>query len=234
MTTHQLANLLEHLQHGFGEGLKTETGKSMAEAISAFREYPEQPLRELIKSIKRSNAPNALRELKTRTSERAAIDVGSIIEQIRSLRSGDGSRTVLPDLSSLNNAQLKDILRAFGQPTTTKTADNAQRVKQLYTTPVADKPTETPIISAKLDSAAVEEGVRIFNELRDDRTLTITEVRAAFEHFKEYPKPVVEEISRRLKYTPSGSRADILNRLKSNLEGLKMNQYRIDDIMTGT
>lgn len=61
MTTHQLANLLEHLQHGFGEGLKTETGKSMAEAISAFREYPEQPLRELIKSIKRSNAPNALR-----------------------------------------------------------------------------------------------------------------------------------------------------------------------------
>ena len=49
-----------------------------------------------------------------------------------------------------------------------------------------------------------------------------------------YSKPVVEEISRRLNYTPHGSRTEILDRLLSNLEGIKVGQYKMDQILTGT
>ena len=80
----------------------------------------------------------------------------------------------------------------------------------------------------------VEEGVRIFTEMRDDKSLTIADVRAGFQRLRGYSLPVVEEISRRLKYTPYGSRTEILDRLLSNLEGIKMSQYRMDQILTGT
>ena len=52
--------------------------------------------------------------------------------------------------------------------------------------------------------------------------------------FYRRAKPVVEELSRRLKYTPSGSKTEMLDRLLSNLESIKTGQSKMDDILTGS
>ena len=74
----------------------------------------------------------------------------------------------------------------------------------------------------------------LFRSLLADRQLSLSDVRAGFAPIRDYPKPVVVEISRTLGYTPAGSREDILDRLLKNLEGIKMNQHRYDRILTGT
>ena len=239
MTTHQLATLLEHLKLGFGDGMKSDTGKSFAEAITTFRELPDQPLKDVVKLLRKTNSPDA--PVKSKTAK-SPVDISAIIERIRLLKSGSENEETAIDLSNLNNANLKEILKSFGQQPTTTIAGNTERVKQLYQSTTKNgassahnhatrEEAEAPHV---FDPAEVEDGVRIYCELRDNRTLTIQDARTGFDRLRHYSKPVIEEISRRLKYTPSGSKTEILDRLLSNLEGLKMNQYRMDQILTGT
>lgn len=62
----------------------------------------------------------------------------------------------------------------------------------------------------------------------------IPAVRAGLESLRSHPKRVVEEPSRRLNHTPGGSRKEILDRLLSNLEAIKMSQDKVDQILTGS
>jgi hypothetical protein len=226
MTTHQLANLLEHLQLGFGDSLKS--GSGFAEAVAAMREMPDQALKELAKTLQKTNrvAPG------TKRSNNATVDLSAVIEQIRAARSGASLVPDSFDPARWTMPQLKDVLRAFEQPLTGTKASLVTRVRQLS---APSCPTAiAPPSADDLDWKAVEEGVRLFTELRDNRKLAISDVRARFEPLRGYSKPVIEEISRRLRYTPHGSRTEILDRLLANLEGIKVSQYKMDQILTGT
>jgi hypothetical protein len=229
MTTHQLASLLEHLQLGFGDNLKSGTG--FAEAVVAIREMPDQPLKELAKNLRKPNAPSPAK----RSNGSASVDVPAMIERIRAVRTGasDGVETIDPSRWTL--PQLKDVLRAFEQPLNGTKATLITRVLQLCAH-VDRNNGPSPAVEAgiELDGSAVEEGVRVYTALRDDRRLSISDVRAGFERLRCYSKPVIEEISRRLQYTPHGTRTEILDRLLANLEGIKVSQYKMDQILTGT
>lgn len=230
MTTHQLASLLEHLQLGFGDSLKTGTG--FAEAIAAIRELPDQSLKDLAKNLRKANAPQPA---ESRPSRPAPIDIPAVIERIRAIQNGNAQGLEGVELVCLTNPQLKDILRAFQQPLGGAKDALLTRVRQLCVPADPTNGTSSPTIPpSELDLAAVEEGVRLYTELRDNKNLTITDVRAGFERLRGYSKLVVEEICRQLKYTPHGSRTEMLDRLLSNLESIKMSQYKMNQILTGT
>jgi len=242
MTTHQLATLIEHLRQGFGESLAIRAGNDLTEIVAVFRELPDQPLKDLAKSLRKANAPPPTPT--GNASPSTGVSGPGAIERIRAIRNGTIPVTEGVDVGRLTNPQLKDVLREFGQAVSGTKPELVARIRQLCVptaTPNNPAPTAPPAVpttepreTGEFDPRAVEEGVRIYSELRDDRKLTIADVRAGFEKLRTYPKSVVEEISRRLKYTPFGSRTDILDRLLSNLEGIKMSQYKMDQILTGT
>jgi hypothetical protein len=221
MTTHQLAHLLDHLLQGFGDSLKSGTG--FPEVIATFRELPDQPLKELVKNLRKATAS---------PSSGAAGSGPALIEHIRAVHAGatDGPPPIDPN--KLTAPQLKDVLRAFQQPVSGTKAALVARVRQLMASPATSNDSPPPPVS-EFDPAAVEEGVRVYSELRDNPTLSLAEVRARFERLRNYPKPVVEEITRRLQYTPHGSRSEMLDRLLANLESLKMSQQRMQQILAG-
>jgi len=136
-------------------------------------------------------------------------------------------------LDKLKNNELKDILAAFGQKGTRTTVDNLARVKALLTPP-ANGTHSTSTSQPVVDEQQINDGVQLYERLRDATDLSITDVRAGFEPLRSYPKPVVEEIVRHLQYTPHGSAKDMLDRLLTNLEVIKMSQYRSETIRTGT
>jgi hypothetical protein len=228
MTTHQLASLLEHLHLGFGDSLKAGTG--FVEAIAALREAPDQSLKELAKKLQAANSPRSA------GGRSASVDLEAIIKQIQSIREDVAQTSELPDPSRLTSPQLKQVLRSFQQPTTGTKPTLVGRVRQLYapTSPANNGLSSSGATVSANEMRAVDEGIRLFCELRDNKSLSISDVRARFEPFRGYSKPVVEEVSRRLKYTPHGSRTEMLERLLSNLESIKVSQYKMDQILTGT
>lgn len=226
MTTHQLATLLDSLKTGMGAFIKADTGKAFDEASSAFRELPDQPLKKLADLIRKPDGGGS-------KGKAAGVSTADVIARIKAVRDGTATSDGLYEqLDKLKNPELKAVLAEFGQKPTTKVADNLSRVKGLLTHSANGSHPSAAAPAA--DEKLVAEGVRLFERLRDSRGLSITDVRAAFEPMRSYPKPVVEEISRRLQFTPSGSATEIVNRLLSNLEVIKMAQYRSESILTGT
>jgi len=241
MTSHQLAGLLDHIRLGFGDHLKTATSSEFGEVVAAFRALPDQPLKELFKKLRSASAEPPQTGSKSATGP-IPLDVPGTIERIRAIRSGTLSDAENVELGRLTAPQLKEVLRAFQQPLTGAKDALAARVRQLCR--LVPSPSGSPLVvgaeplplppAGVPDLALAEEGTRIYTELRDNRTLSISDVRAGFEPLRGYPKPVVEEIVRRLKHIPHGSRAEMLDRLLWNLEGIKMSQYRMEQIRTGT
>jgi hypothetical protein len=224
MTTHELANLLDHLKMGLGTSFKAEGGKAFDEASAAFRELPDQPLKKLAEQLRSIAAPAANGRRKS-----AAVNVAELIEQIRGVQNGSPATDELKSrLGALTNTHFREILTAFHQKPTTRTDGNRSRVMDLLAPQTNGPPASD---GAPTDPQAIETGVKLYMKLRDTRSMPVAEVRAAFEPLRAYSKPVLEEISRRVGYTPIGSREDILNRLLSNLEGIKMNQQRVDSIL---
>lgn len=228
MTTHELAGLLDCLRQGFGDGLKQATKDALSEASEAFRELPSKTLKELVKEIK--SKPGA------GSSKKAEVDVPQLIARVRMVRAGTLPATeVEKELELLKNPQLKEILVSFGSKGTTKTEENRVRARALLVhTPNGPTPSPELISTPVVDQNLVEQGVELYTRLRDTQGLSILEVRAQFEPIRHYPKPVVEEISRRVGYTPYGTRDEVANRMLSNLEGIKLHQRRGEMILTGT
>lgn len=221
MTTHELATFLEHAKAGMGAYLKVDAGKAFDEAADAFRGLPDQPVKKLAEHIRAMGQPAA--------KAKPAANIQQIVEQIRAIQSGAVPGDTPLDLESLKNAQLKEILKAFGRPPTVKVADNLNRVRGLIQPFLNGDESH----SASIDSGQIEEGVRLYLHLRDTKALSIADVRASFPTLGTYAKPVLEEISRRVGYTPHGSRQDILARLQDNLESIKMSQLRNELIGSG-
>ncbi len=165
---------------------------------------------------------------------RPAVSVPALVERIRAVQAGgEPADAVLAEVGHLTVPQMKDVLKAFGQKGTTTRDGNLDRLRGIVrpgggnAAEAATQQRPTP------DPALVEQGVQTFLRLRDTKGLSIPDVRTQFEPIRHFPKAVVEEISRRLGYTPDGSREEIANRLLSNLEGIKMNQLRGDMILSG-
>jgi hypothetical protein len=230
VTTHELATVLEHLKLMFGDNLKTATSGSLAEAATAFRELPDQNLRAFLALVRRAAAPQPV---ETSGAQLVPAAVSGVTEQIRAIRAGAPVEEVV-DLGALTNPQLKDVLRAFKQPVSGTKAELLARVRQLCVRTESLTPTPNTTALTQPDAASIEQGVGLYKGLEQDRNLSIADVRAGFEPLRAYPKSVLEEVSRRIGYTPAGSREDILERLLKNLEGIKMNQHRADRILTGT
>lgn len=229
MTTHELATTLERLKLLFGDNLKTAASGSLAEAATAFRELPDQNLRTLLALVRRAVAPQP-----ASGSQSVPEAVSGVVEQIRAVRTGTAPAGAVVDLSKLKKEQLKDVLREFKQAVGGTIADLIPRVRQLCARTESAATTPHALPPVQPDAKAVEQGVLLYKRLEQDRQLSIADVQAGFAPLRDHPKPVLEEISHRVGYTPAGSREDILDRLLKNLEGIKMNQHRYDRILTGT
>src|SRR5687768_7911432 len=106
MTTHELANLFDHLRAGLASGLKAPTLQAFADASEAFRDLPDQTLKSLVKAIKEKPATG-------RGGKQASppIDVALLVERIRKVRSGvEPPEVANADVDRLNNNQLKEVL----------------------------------------------------------------------------------------------------------------------------
>ena len=229
MKTHELAATLERLRDLFGEGLNKPTRDSLTEAASAFRELPDQNLRALLTLVRRAAVPQPAAGGATA----APGGVAEMIAKLQAIRTGEAPASELSDPNLLNKTQLGEVLRAFGKPFSGNKPDLVTRVRLLCVRADSPAPTPNPVPPAA-DSATVADAVRLYEGLLADRRLSISDVRAGFAPLRDCPKPAVEEISRKLGYTPAGSREEILDRLLNNLEGIKMSQHRADRIMTGT
>ena len=73
--------------------------------------------------------------------------------------------------------------------------------------------------------------MRSVKTLIADRTATISDVRAAFAGLR-LTKSESYDLSREMGYTPHGTRKDVLARLQSNIEGIKMSQARMGTILS--
>ena len=234
MTTHQLAGLIDTLRSGMAPLLKADAAgvKAFEEAAEAFREHPDQPLKEFVKQVRAALAPGNGKT--AGKGKKPAIDVNALIDHIRSARAGEGPfDPIVAELDALGDKELKTILTAFGGKGTNGKAKNLERVKALLVvagdTSVPLQP--VPPAPAATDTTLVEHGVRLFEELEKDPNVSILEVRARMAPIRQYPKPVVEEISRRVGYTPDDTREKTFDRMLSNLEGIKMSQLRAKMIL---
>jgi hypothetical protein len=229
MTTHQLAAFLDRFAAGFGDYLKSGMGAEFAELTAAFRELPDQKLKDLVKNIRQLSAPAG------GSKKSVAVDVPALIARIRASReSPEYSEVIDLDGMKLSNVQLKDILKSFGEKPTTTIAGNLTKVRALLRPNASNLEGAHSTAAPPLDMDAVERGVKLYNALLADRKLSIPDVRAGFDPLRSLPKAVLEEISRRVGYTPVGSLSDILERLLTNLEGIKLSQHRADRILVGT
>lgn len=231
MTTHQLAGLLDSLRSGMTSVLKADGVKEFEETAAAFREQPDQPLKEFVKQIRKSLASQS--EKSAGTPKKVVVDVNAVIERIRRARTGGEPFEPMTDLDGLTDLQLKNVLAAFGGKGTSGKTKNLERVKALLPTngqPTQDaNPPSLPVTSptpTATDLTLVEQGVRLFQELKADPNVTVLEVRSRMAPIRQYPKLVVEEISRRVGYTPDDSRDKTFDRMLSNLVEIKMSQLR--------
>ncbi len=225
MTTHELAAMLDHLRTAFAFGLSKPAVGELEAVGAAFRDGPDQSVKDFLKAIRAARAPAAT------TKGKSAADVPAVIERVRSVRREElAAEAVSGELGTLNNAQLKQVLLAFDVKATTKIADNMLRAQQLLTpltlSPVPPKP---PAVSP--DTALVDRGVETYNRLRDTKGLSIPDLQAEFKPVQTYPKSVVEDIAIRVGYSPERTREETFEMLLTNLERIKRNEYRAEVIL---
>ncbi len=229
MTTHQLAGLFDALRTTLGPVLKTDGSKAFEDVAEAFREQPDQPIKEFVKQVRKSvMAPS---EKPTGGAKKSAVDVNAVIDRVRRARAGGEPFEPLADLDGLTDPQLKSVLAAFNQKGTSGKLKNLERVRALLVPNGTVTPTPIPQPATATDFTLVEQGVRLFHELKADPSISIFDVRARLAPIRQYPKPVVEEISRRVGYTPDDTREKTFDRMLSNLEGIKMSQLRAKMIL---
>jgi len=225
MTTHELAGMLDHMRTAFAFGLSKPAANDLEAVSGAFRDGPDQKVSEFLKAIRAARTPAASGAAKS-----PPADVAVIVERIRAVRDGtEPAESVPTDFAKLTGPNLKDILRAFGGKLSGTKSELVPRVRQLVTraaTPVGDPPPAPDI-----DPVKVVESVETLTRLRDAKEATVAELRSSFEPIRELPKPAVEEIAKQMGYTLSGSKKEVLDRLLSNLEGIKMSQYRAEVIL---
>ena len=158
-----------HLGQGLGDSLKAGATNELGELSEAFRELPDQTLKELVELIRTLSRPTGMSKGKSQ------VDLPELIARIPSGNpAGQANSEPVPDLDGmkLNNSQLKEILKSFGVKSTTTVAGNLSKVRELartraaYVAPVLPSP-------RRLDPETVDRGVELYNALLADRKLSI-------------------------------------------------------------
>lgn len=80
---------------------------------------------------------------------------------------------------------------------------------------------------------STSEAVALYTRLNNDRTLTIADVRVAFEPIVSLSKSELETLSRAVGYMPCRTRKATIELLRNNLESIKLSQHRVDRIRNG-
>lgn len=227
MTTHQLATLFDSLRNGLGDGLKPATVKLFTDASQTLREEPERSLKELLSSKPTKGQTSSSK------GKAPSITAEQLVEKIDQVRNGILNSTELDScLNGANNKLLREVLQHYKVAPTNNTTGNKSKVEQLLCTTTQPKH-ETNGHHPVYDANDVKRGVELYLELRDVRGPGIEEVRARFEPVRHFSKATLEELSRRLEYTPDGGRDELFQRLMDQLEENKINQYRRDAIVGG-
>lgn len=232
MTTHELASLLDTLRTGLSDSLKSDTVTGYQQAADTFRQFPDQKLTAFVADVKKALLGAGQKQpTNGKKATTPVVDIDAIAGRIRAVQAGSQPpQAVSDELTSLNQPQLKAILATFGKKGTSGTEKNLTLVKALLVSESTPAPPPPPAPTAT-DLTLVEQGVRVFQELKAAPDISIGEVRARMEPIRQYPKPVVEEISRRVGYTPDDTRDKTFERMLSNLEGIKMSQLRAKMIL---
>jgi hypothetical protein len=232
MTIHEIANLFDHLREGFGAGLSARARDNLLEAGTAFRELPDQPLKNLVKQLLEKPA-------KTPKSKPEKADLATITERIHAVRNGEATRQdIEPMLRSLKGPELKELLKAFALKQTGRVDELRERllneacVLSTQAEMSENNQPELPQLTPE-ELHLVELGYNLYQRLRNTRGLSILEVRAEFEELRDYPKNVLESITKRAGFTPHGSRNEMFERLLHVIEGIKMDQMKEELILTG-
>jgi len=227
MKTHELADFLDHLRIGLDAGMTSSAKNAFQEAAIAFREVPNQTLKALVQQIQEKPSTGG-------NSRTATVDTAQLINRIKSVREGtESADSVLPDINKLTGARIDEVLQAFSLPKSGTKPTKIGRIRTLLDTGTTSSNGHQHNSLSERESALVEQGLQIFRSLREGENVSIEEVRIVFSPIFHYPKSVIEEITRRLEFTPNGTAEEMAKRLLSILEGLKLSQAKGDWILSG-
>jgi hypothetical protein len=207
MTTHELARVLTHLRDGFGASLRVDAVTDLTEAATALQALPDKALRDLAKDMQTANG-----------------GVQILAERLRAAK-GDAepANAVLALVQKLKAPELKELVKALGQPSRRTMAENHQAIQAWLGTSHA-----APAAAANGHQDDVEAGYRLYCQLRDNGHLSIDELRQRFQPIAAYPKTVIEAVAAKLGYRFEGNKQDVANRLLQTLEGLYVSRARAD------
>ena len=218
MTTHELAELLDHLRIGLGAAMQKRTGDEFAEAAEAFRALPEKALKELAKDLQTIAAPAG-----------GGPGQERLLERIRLCGAGNGEplEQVMKDVSKLKQPELQALIRALGQnPGKNKVPENKAWVRRFLETPSDGRDPIPSIQTGGAPERQIEDGCRRMRELQDAPALSIEDLRARFAAIRQYPKAILDGIARKLGYAFSGGRDEIADQLLQTLERMRISQLR--------
>ena len=127
MTTHQLATMLDHLRNAFADNLKASASNEFSDVSGAFRELPDQTLKDLVKWLRQTANPARTVKVASASIYPASLPESAALRESRP----DAESAIDLDALKLNNSQLKEILKAFGEKPTNTVAGNLTKVRQL-------------------------------------------------------------------------------------------------------
>lgn len=229
MTTYQLADFFGHLRDLLGDGLKADAKSALTDVAISFKDRPDQSIKDLIAQLAPPKAPGT----KKSAAKKSAVDVPALINRIKAVQAGaEAADQVITTVETLKGPQLELVLKAFDQKSPKLVADRLKLAKCLVAPSAAPDATAqrspaengTPTEAHEPDAELVQTGVELYRRLWATTDISIYDVRTQFEPVLNYPKSVLEEITRQLRFTPDGSREDIGNRLLTNLERQKASQ----------
>jgi len=218
MTTHELANLLEHLRDGLGSVIIKKAAEEIGEAAVALRGLPDKSLKDHVKDLAKLGEPGP----------------NNLLDRIQASSTGDSKfiEAVVKDVKKLKKPELEALLTSLGKTFKDRTVplmkSDIEAIIRSGGTGTA--PTETPttgsILQTDADQEAIVRGVRLFERLRDTPNLTIDDIRNEFEPFRKESRHVLLQVSSRVGFSFDGTRDEIAGRLQEVLERLKVSQIK--------
>jgi hypothetical protein len=220
MNAENVADLVEGVARGLGDGLKASAAQELTALAGLLRRYGGRPVKEFVAFVEKAFAGDR-------------DSVPALVERIQSARAGGGepAADLQAVLKKLTVAPLKSVAKALGVPAGRTKADTLAALQSF----IAGGPAAGPGAGGGRDPGAADRGYREYEAIQRDLSgLSIEEIRVRFRPILELAKPDLEEIARRLGYTSvGGSREEIARQLLSVLERKKTSQVQTSFIGGG-
>ncbi len=230
MNLHELALLLDKLREAFEFGLTASIKRDLSDLTAAFRELPDQSVRDFLKSIR--DKPKAA---PARRGKAPPVNLDELVGRIQQVRTHPDPATLeqlQADIGLLNNSDLKKILRRLQCKTTRETEGNRQLLLQFLRGETIS-PYPSTFNGAELQQ--IDDAVKLYQQLRDSQTISVEEVRNRWAIVAKLKKAAIIEVARRLGFTVGtrDSGKEIYNRLLSYLVNNTLAQQKAQSILTG-